>query len=1471
MKRTFEMKMLSLVLSLCLFSAQLTGFAAIINQRVFYDDFESYSEGFNLKNAGYTVWHGASVGSDGSNKYLVVNRTNPIADGENWGSDTRNDARIARQFDEEPGEKVIVSVDFMMPDNPENYSAEIFGVMSDNSNKFSANIRMERGVLYDGRTTSDNSLRTELRQNKWYNAFLVLDLVNDTYKLYSGDCESEEKPFQQPTSGAVDRFVMMRLRSLETPMYFDNVGVSAITHEALEIALCKARGILLEAEAGYENGQYPQTAYTMLNDEYELVKRMTADGSPTEEDMDSAATRLNEALKRFEESKIDTDAQDGVGRYILFNIPSQVAVSDDSDYKCTLSASIFDKSKQMVENEVTWKIADGSGAYIENGQLVINKGTRGNIVIKASAGDIYDYHTITASAGKALKYIDVDSRNGVVHISGEFDEKPENDVNITVKSDVLDLNGTLTVSPDKTFAKDWEVDSQLPFGALKVTIDGADTAQYTEEVPFYGTGWENRVLDAFNSAETEADVEKAVKKYYIGIDLDRESYAYNAEKYNAYILSGVPYSTIDSLAQRIKELACVIAFENITAGNIREVMDANMETLAKNGFREEDFYSLGSDDEVIFYSSALKLSFDSDKDDAAAISNALNGILDKMQASDPGETGEGVIKSVFSDDYESYPIGNSLGGGNYGLRQGVTVIGDDNNQYLEVKRTEPMQSGESFGSDNNQYNARVSKEFDEEPAEQVIVSLDFMMPANPYNYSTELFGVMSDDGNYYAANIRLERGILYDGRLTSSNPMVTDFEAGKWYNAFLYLDLVNNKYKLYCGEYESELKDFQGKVVVKTNRLFMVRVRNYGDPLYIDNLDISGIKYENLGTALYRAKGLMKNSETGYENGQHPQTAYNMLENTYNTILKASYDESLSAEQAAIYADTVNRAIENYKKNVIGTSDSSRNVSYIKFDLPSAIGVDDKNGGALELKAQLYDAFNKQLSISPEWSIAKRCRGVSLNGSVLTAQPGVRGDVVVNAAADGIYDRHTVKLTDFKQVKKLDIDSRNGIIKISGEMNNIPLEKTKITLSGSNINIIREFTTDENAAFSLEENTDKSLPFGYITVNVEGSDTAVYTQKIPFYGVGWKNAVLEEFNSADSAEETGNKIGLFYIGIGADTEKHEKYRSSYNSRVFAKKTFKSFDELSDCIEDLQCVIDFYESTRSDIQLVVQRQLSSLIRNGFDKEKYENLSEEQKIGFYASASALAVNVAQTSAADIAAALNSSVKNIMKDDEVKKPSGSGGSGGGGSGSGGYKIGLVTPNADSNNGNAAPSTEQFADAALAPWAEEALLYLRQKNIMVGDGTNVRPLQPVTRGEVSKLITAAFSFREVSEKHRFVDSENKWWAEYAAVMSGNGIMNGISDDKFGGDEAITRQMLATALDRALLAAGMTLYDKNEGIEFNDMDAVAEYAKGAVERLAKKGIVKGIGNGLFAPEIPVTRAEAAQMIYNVLKQSESK
>ena len=1469
MKRTLKIKVLSVVLSMCLLTAQLTGVCALAGQNAFFDDFESYNTGYNLRNAGYTVWHGASVGDDGSNKYLVMNRTNPIAAGEEWGKDSRNDARLARQFDSEPGERVIVGLDFMMTQNPNDYSAEIFGVMSDDSNKYSANIRLERGVLYDGRTTSDNRLRTELKQDKWYNAFLVLDLVNDTYKLYSGEYESETKNFQQATSAAVDRFIGFRIRSLETPIYFDNIGVSVIEHETLDIAICKARGLLLEREEGYGDGQYPKTAYTMLKDEYEKAVGIRCDASLTEESARNAGEALENAITRFKESKIDTSLTGGTGKYITFNIPSRVAVGDETDYSCTLSATVYDRAKQPIEEEITWELSEGSGATIENGRLKIEKGTRGDIVIKALAGDLYDYHTITAGEGKTVKYAAVDSRNGVMRVTGEFSEKPACDIRISVESDFLNLTGEATVTEEKTFSKQWQTDASLPYDSIRLVIEGDDIAQYTKDFPFYGVGWKENVLSVFNSAKSKKDVENAVKKYYVGVDIDLKTYEESTDSYNEHILKGVPYSSIEELTESIADFECVFAFKSMTAENVRQIIAENINALVRNGFRKNDFDALSSDDETIFYSSLVLLSFDKEDESASTIAEALNGVLENVINPSGGEDGEGVIASVFADDYESYPIGNSLGGGNYGLRQGVTVIGDENNQYLEVKRTEPMQSGETFGSDNNQYNARVSKEFDEEPGEKVIVALDFMMPANPNNYSTEIFGVMSDDGNYYAANIRLERGVLYDGRLTSTNPVMTGFESGKWYNAFLYLDLVNNKYKLFCGEYESGLKDFQGKVVVKTNRLFMVRVRNYNDPLYIDNLDISTIKYQDLGIALYSAKSIMNNSEIGYENGQHPQSAYNMLESTYNKMLKASKSKDITAAQATIYANALNEAIEMFKGNKIGTTGTAGKASYIKFSIPSAIGVDDAAGSVLNLNAQVFDFKNDETASSVLWNTEKNYIGVSVNGSNLNIDAGVRGDILIRAAADDIYDIHKLKLTDFKKVTNADIDSRNGKLSLSGVLNKAPLEKINISVTGGGLNISREIEANANAEFKTENNIDPTLPFGYITVNMQGNDTALCTKTVPLYGVGWENAVLAEFNGAQTVQETADNINMFYIGTGIDMSKYAKYPQAYNNRIFAKRGFAAFSELKNYVSDLQCVIDFYESTRNDIQIVTSREMPSLVRNGFNEEGYSSLTDEQKIGFFTAAAAIEIDINKTTASEIAGILNGKITEIKGTDITKEPSGGSGGGGGG----GYKIDLKpTPSTDANGGSSDTKTDAkpFEDTNLAPWASDALLYLRGKGIMVGDGTNVFPLQAVTRGEFSKIIAVAFSLKDAGNTHSFSDAQNKWWEEYAKIMSSHKIMNGIEETLFGGDDVITRQMLATAVYRALSVANIELYDQNEEISFKDSDVIADYAKDAVMYLAKKGVVQGTGEGLFAPEAAVTRAEAAQLVYNILKQTDN-
>ena len=54
----------------------------------------------------------------------------------------------------------------------------------------------------------------------------------------------------------------------------------------------------------------------------------------------------------------------------------------------------------------------------------------------------------------------------------------------------------------------------------------------------------------------------------------------------------------------------------------------------------------------------------------------------------------------------------------------------------------------------------------------------------------------------------------------------------------------------------------------------------------------------------------------------------------------------------------------------------------------------------------------------------------------------------------------------------------------------------------------------------------------------------------------------------------------------------------------------------------------------------------------------------------------------------------------------------------------------------------------------------------------------------------------------------------------------------------------------------------------FSDDKAIPAWAKSSVEALKKLGIVKGIGAGEFNPSAQTTRAEAVNVLMNMLGQS---
>ena len=54
--------------------------------------------------------------------------------------------------------------------------------------------------------------------------------------------------------------------------------------------------------------------------------------------------------------------------------------------------------------------------------------------------------------------------------------------------------------------------------------------------------------------------------------------------------------------------------------------------------------------------------------------------------------------------------------------------------------------------------------------------------------------------------------------------------------------------------------------------------------------------------------------------------------------------------------------------------------------------------------------------------------------------------------------------------------------------------------------------------------------------------------------------------------------------------------------------------------------------------------------------------------------------------------------------------------------------------------------------------------------------------------------------------------------------------------------------------------------LNFNDKDLLSDYAKEAVAKMVKLGILNGKNDGNFAPKDYCTRAEAAKILYGILE-----
>lgn len=155
-----------------------------------------------------------------------------------------------------------------------------------------------------------------------------------------------------------------------------------------------------------------------------------------------------------------------------------------------------------------------------------------------------------------------------------------------------------------------------------------------------------------------------------------------------------------------------------------------------------------------------------------------------------------------------------------------------------------------------------------------------------------------------------------------------------------------------------------------------------------------------------------------------------------------------------------------------------------------------------------------------------------------------------------------------------------------------------------------------------------------------------------------------------------------------------------------------------------------------------------------------------------------------------------------------------------------------------------------------------LRENGLVDGTSSTVfSPSAPATR---AVLVTALYRQARSPTVHQgasFTDvPAGASYADAASWAAANGIAGGYGDERFGGEAPVTCEQFAAMLWRM---ENQPVTDTAEA--FADQDKISAYAVNAVAWDRNAGIVNGKGNNLFEPQVNITRAQVAVMLYRWL------
>lgn len=176
-----------------------------------------------------------------------------------------------------------------------------------------------------------------------------------------------------------------------------------------------------------------------------------------------------------------------------------------------------------------------------------------------------------------------------------------------------------------------------------------------------------------------------------------------------------------------------------------------------------------------------------------------------------------------------------------------------------------------------------------------------------------------------------------------------------------------------------------------------------------------------------------------------------------------------------------------------------------------------------------------------------------------------------------------------------------------------------------------------------------------------------------------------------------------------------------------------------------------------------------------------------------------------------------------------------------------------------------KQFNDLSGKHWAYNVIRQLVAKQIVSGvTDTTFAPEKKITRAEFAALIVNALRLKSMKPAAFSDVPADAWYADEVSAAFEHGILQGVSANRFAPNQQITREQMAIMIVNAFKLSKKD-EASSQNLTFKDADRISQWALEAVRTASRLGLLNGRDKDTFAPKDQATRAEAAQMIHNLL------